>query len=630
MRRGTLLKKLSLLVLFSIVALLYCQIISAQTTFTNVAREAGLWEVKRFFSMAPVWGDYDNDGDLDIYVTHGDWVGWRMEGDVFFRNNDDGTFTDVTEEAGLDENTGDNDHAGFLDYDNDGDLDLYVYNSTDIDDRIALYQNNGDGTFDDVTQEAGTSLEPGLYWSATFSDYNNDGHLDIYVTRMWNPNVFFESNGDGTFTDQTDKAGIGDSSSCVNVASGDYDNDGDMDIYLANGTGGGESQPIVLYRNNGDGTFMDVAEEAGVDGKRMGRSVAFLDYDNDGNLDIYAAGVRGTPIRLYHNNGDGTFTDATKEAGVLIGGNNERLTVGDYDNDGYMDIFLMSWGQMAKLYHNNGDGTFTNVTGESGIQVSGKAGGCAFADYDNDGDLDLYAASIGGGDALYRNEGNDNHWLHIKAVGSIGEIPINIKRTNKDGVGARVIVQAGELSMVREINPGCSRGYNPLIAYFGLGQNAVADSVEIRWPSGQLTNLINVPADQMIAVTEGKEGYEKIDVEPVKHIAVEPQGKFVTTWAKIKRNKLYQNYPNPFNPETWISYQLAKSADVTIHIYDQLGQSVRTLKLGHKKEGGYLERAQSAYWDGKNDAGESVASGIYFYRLEAGGFSQTHKMTLLK
>jgi len=624
-----LLKKLSLLILSSIVIFSYCSAVSAKTTFTNVAKAAGLREVRRSSSMAPVWGDYDNDGDLDIYVAHGNWAGWTMEGDVFFRNNGDGTFTDVTEEAGLDKNTGDNDHAGFLDYDNDGNLDLYVYNSTDVDDRIALYHNNGDGTFTDVTEEAGTGLEPGHYWSATFSDYNNDGHLDIYVTRVWNnPNIFFESNGDGTFTDQTDRAGIGDSSSCVNVISGDYDNDGDMDIYLANG-GGNFTAPATFYRNNGDGTFTDVTEKAGVDCDKGGRCTAFFDYDNDGDLDIYAGG--GRPIRLYRNNGDGTFTDVAKEAGVLLIPAFERLTVGDYDNDGYMDIFVMPWNKSRILYHNNGDGTFTDVAKETGVQpAQGRVGGCAFADYDNDGDLDLYIANLGGYDALYRNEGNDNHWLHIKCTGSIGDIPVNVKRTNKDGVGARVIIQAGQLSMIREINPGCSRGYNPLIAYFGLGQNTTADSLEIRWPSGQVTTLANVPADQMIEVKEGVEGYKKIEVEPVKQIAVEPQGKLVTTWAKVKKNKLYQNYPNPFNPETWIPYQLAKSANVAIRIYTQSGQLVRTLKLGHKKEGIYQEKSQAAHWDGRNDVDEPVASGVYFYRFEAGDFCQIRKMTVVK
>jgi len=155
-----------------------------------------------------------------------------------------------------------------------------------------------------------------------------------------------------------------------------------------------------------------------------------------------------------------------------------------------------------------------------------------------------------------------------------------------------------------------------LTAHFGLGQNAQAESVEIRWPSGQVDVLHNVPANQFIVVEESK--------------AVKPQGKFATTWGEVKCNRLYQNYPNPFNPETWIPYQLAEPVDVVLCIYNQSGQLVRTLRLGHKETGIYLEKSHAGYWNGRNEAGEPVASGIYFYRLEAGDFCQTRRMTVLK
>lgn len=604
-------KKTFLLISFSVAVLSFCLTTFARTTFTNVTKEAGL-EGTPIQGSSPVWGDYDNDGDLDLYVAYSDWGFWTMGPDVFYRNNGNGTFTDVTKKAGLEKNKGACPHASFLDYDNDGYLDLYLCNSTEVDDRILLYHNNGDGTFTDVTENAGINID-WFSWSSGFADYDNDGDLDIYITLGRKNNVFYENNGDGTFSDATDKAGLGDDSREANVASGDYDNDGDMDIYIANGIAA--NKPTVLYHNNGDGTFTDVANKAGVNDNRSEHTVAFFDYDNDGDLDIYKVGGI-SPSYLYRNNGDGTFTDVANKAGVWLS-NGERLTVADYDNDGYMDIFVMQWNKPRILYHNNGDGTFTDVAKEVGVNAQGKAGGCAFADYDNDGNLDLYVANIGGTDALYRNNSNDNNWLHIKAIGI---------RSNKGGVGARVMVRAGELSMIREINPGCSRGYNVLTAYFGLGQNTKAESVEIRWPSGQVDVYNSINANQRITVKEGvswRRGF-------VGEGAVRKMGRIPTTFGEIKRSALLQNFPNPFNPETWIPYQLAEPVEVTIRIYSQSGQLVRTLRLGHKKAGIYLSKSHTGYWDGRNEASEFVASGVYFYQLEGGDFCQSRRMAVLK
>jgi len=608
----------------------------AQTTFINVAKEAG---VDAFFqSVAPVWGDYDNDGDLDLYVTGGDWVDNIMVADVLYRNNGDGTFTEATAEAGLGKSKGDSRHAGFLDYDNDGYLDLYVSNPVwdanfeNFKGQVLLYHNKGDGTFAEVSEDAGIEILNWFSYAGGFADYNNDGFLDMYITANWDRNVLYQNNGDGTFTNVAEKAGVenfvgGQGDGGFNFTSGDYDNDGDMDIYLPGG-GGLDLGPAVLYRNNGDGTFTDVAEKAGITDKSNGRGSAFFDYDNDGDLDLITVGGT-TPLHLYRNNGDGTFIDVAWKEAKLIPSTFERLTVGDYDNDGYMDIYLMPWGRLRVLYHNNGDGTFKDVTQEAGVGgFATRSGGCAFGDYDNDGDLDLFASNLGGFNELFRNEGNDNNWLRIKCVGT---------RSNKDGVGARVKVQAGELSMIREINSGCSQGHNVLEAHFGLGQNAKADSVEIRWPSGPVVKegeevipgrtdvFHNVPANQFIVVKEGVGIVGMIEGK-----AVEPQGKVFITWGKVKSNRLYQNYPNPFNPETWIPFRLAKASDVTIRIYHQSGQLVRTLRLGYKEAGTYLEKSQAGYWDGRNETGEPVASGVYFYRLEAGNFSQTRKMTVLR
>lgn len=610
------------LIIIGVLALVYCISISAafaQVTFTNVTREAGL-AGQGPNSLAVAWGDYDNDGDLDLYVAHSGWSTLMEEADVFYRNNGDGTFTDATAEAGLGENKGAALHAGFLDYDNDGYLDLYVNdnNVTIPNSIVILYHNNGDGTFTDVTDDAELQVPPS-WWgfdpSGTFGDYDNDGYLDMYFARYGVPNLLYENNGDGTFTDATDRAGVG-YSVCVstNIASGDYDDDGDLDIYLSNANFDRANltlQPTVLYRNNGDGTFTDVAKEAGVSEKKDGHSVAFFDYDNDGDLDIYSLGWE-PPTCLYRNNGDGTFTDVAEEAGV-IDGRAARLTVGDYDNDGYMDIFVKEEGP-ARLYHNNGDGTFTDVAKEAGVWHQQGAGGCAFADYDNDGDLDLFVARP---DVLYRNDGKDNNWLHVKPVGTV---------SNRDGIGARVMVQAGELSMMREINSGHARSRPEMAAHFGLGMNTSADRIEIRWPSGQVDVFQNVPANQFIVVQEG--------LGMIGNRAVEPDGKITASWGGVKGDRysfmLEQNFPNPFNPDTWLPYTLAHDTHVIIYVYDAAGHLVRTLNLGHKQPGYYTSKDRAAYWDGRNEAGEPLASGVYFYTLQAGSYRATRKLSIMR
>jgi len=332
---------------------------------------------------------------------------------------------------------------------------------------------------------------------------------------------------------------------------------------------------------------------------------------------------------LYRNNGNKTFTDIQAwNAGVGLS-HGERVTACDYDNDGYMDIYAMQWMDSGRfLFHNNGDGTFMDVAKELGIIRDGPANGCAFADYDNDGFLDLYSCSLWQ-HSLYHNEGNDNNWLKIKLVGSIGDIPVNIKRTNKDGIGSRITVQAGKLSIIREINTGCSRGYIPTIAHFGLGQNSKIDKLIIRWTSGQVTELQDIQANQFIVVKEGLGITGTIETK-LRPKAVKPNGKLATTWGETKKDRLYQNYPNPFNPETWIPFTLSKDGKVVVEIYNSNQHLVRTIDLGIKPAGDYLTMDRAAYWDGKNDDREVLASGVYFYTIKAGDFTDTGKMVIIR
>jgi len=492
--------------------------------FTDIAVEKNMAKVDG--GRGSAWGDYDNDGDLDIFA-----VG-NFAPHVLYRNNGDGTFTDVAAQAGVADPRG-GWGCLFADYDNDSDLDIYVTrNGWFGAGENTLYRNNGDGTFTDVTKESGVE-DPETSFCAAFGDYDNDGYLDLYIADGvlgdGAPNVLYHNNGDGTFTDVAAQAKVDHRGKAIGTAFGDYDKDGYLDIHVAN-----VAQPNVLYHNNGDGTFTDVTEKAGMKLPiTSGFVTFFLDYDNDEDLDIFISNfgsfqafiesqIAGEALQdsdrqmLYRNNGDGTFTDVTKDAGLYKSFGSMGANFGDIDNDGYLDIYLANGGpQMGRLepdalFHNNGDGTFSDITDVAGIDSIGKGHGATFGDYDGDGDLDIYVP-VGGpfsGDQwpnrFYRNEGNSvakgetvvhNHWLVIKTVGV---------KSNRDGIGAKLTMTAGNLKLYAEVSGGCGFGStNSLPVEFGLGNNNRAEIVKIQWPSGVVDTLVNVSANQIIKVTEG-------------------------------------------------------------------------------------------------------------------------------
>lgn len=314
--------------------------------FSDVAAKAGVDD--RAVGQIAASGDYDADGYPDLYV------GNLNQPHVLYRNNGDGTFANATGPAGI-RNRGDIWDAGFLDYDNDGHLDLYVINH--IKSPSVLYHNNGDGTFTNVILTTGIDATSDSH-RALFMDYDNDGHLDIYIMKRGS-NILCRNNGNNTFTDVTDTAGVGNAGEGWDGAFLDYDNDGDMDLFMVNHI----HEPSALYRNNGDGTFSDVNREAGLTEIRHRDGCAIGDYNNDGYLDILVVTYHEENL-LYRNNGDGTFTESSATAGLheLTGG--ERAIFVDYDNDGYLDLYLTNHQVSGPdvLYRNNGDGTFSNVT----------------------------------------------------------------------------------------------------------------------------------------------------------------------------------------------------------------------------------------------------------------------------
>lgn len=495
--------------------------------------------------------DYDNDGRLDIFFTNGAKIDDPMpDGKLpdksdhrfwnrLYHQNADGTFTDVTEKAGLTGMPQNYYTMGVAvgDYDNDGFEDIYVtgYGGN------TLYHNNGDGTFTDVTKHAGVAAG-GWSASAGFFDYDNDGKLDLFVTRYvdWSfrnnrycgeqkpgyraychpdnyngvTNILYHNNGDGTFTDVSAKAGIANpEGKGLGVSFADYDGDGFTDIFVAN-----DSVQSFLYHNNGNGTFTEVGLLAGIsyneDGKTFaGMGADFSDFDNDGHPDIVVTDLSNERYHLFHNNGDGTFRDVTNQSGVggatfTFSGWSTHLF--DYDNDGWKDLFVAQGHVMdtidqtspnlkylePPLLLKNESGHFVRVVPGAVFQKEWAGRGAAFGDIDNDGDVDIVVSNVGQRAYVLRNDGgNRRNWLGIQTIG---------RKSNRDGIGCRVkVVSASGLAQYFTVNTAVgylSASDKRLMA--GLGGDSTAKLVEIRWPSGAVQRFENVKAGQMLKAIE--------------------------------------------------------------------------------------------------------------------------------
>ena len=490
--------------------------VGRDSLFTDMAANLKMDKVDG--GRGSAWGDYDNDGDEDIVA-----VG-TYQPHVLYRNNGNGTFTNVADQAGIADPRG-GWGSLFADYDNDGFLDLYITRGGwSGAAENTLYHNNGDGTFTDVTHTAGVA-DPQSSFCAAWADYDNDGYLDLYIADGvigdGAANVLYRNNGDGTFTNIAESAGVANTGNSLGTAWGDYDKDGYIDLHVVN-----FGQSNVLYRNNGDGTFTDVTPTTGMTLPVTDAFVTFfLDVDNDADLDIFisnsgsfqafiagqitgAAPHDGDRQVLYRNNGDGTFTDVTRESGLYHAFGAMGANFGDIDSDGYLDIYLATGApQMGRLerdalFRNNGDGTFTDATLALGLGNIGKGHGVTFGDVDTDGDVDIYVP-VGGafiGDQwhnlFYQNTGTGNNWLTLKLVGV---------KSNRDGIGAKVTLRVGDSVIYREVSGGCGFGStNSLSLEIGLGKHTKVNTLEIVWPSGQVDTHRNLSVNQKRVITEGK------------------------------------------------------------------------------------------------------------------------------
>lgn len=560
----------------SVFAFIIASTALCQTSFTDVTSEAGLIDFN--YSVGAAWGDYNNDGYPDIYLVN------LGQGNVFYSNNGDGTFDDITAQSG----TGDN-GAGvgcaWGDYDNDGLLDLFASNRPGM---HRLYRNLGDSSFIDMAPGYGMSDPTGWGESVAWADYDNDGFIDLYVLRMNQSNILYRNIDGGDFEDVTDIAGVGHYGPGEGVAWCDYDNDGDQDIYAVNAQGYN-----LLYRNNGDGTFSDYTDSAGIRHSGYSYGCSWGDYDNDGDFDLYVG--RNGNNKLYRNNGDGTFEDAGAEAGVDAYAFTLGVAWEDYDNDGWLDLHLAVHQGDDILFRNSGDGTFEDVTAEAGVHNYYNGRGDIWGDYNNDGFPDLYVTNHdGSANVLFRNEGNNNHFLNVRLTGTM---------SNRSAIGSKIICVSGDLRMMRQVEGGSGfASQNSMEVHFGSGDNDYIDSLCIYWPSGAVQILTALQADQFLEITETETGVN------------ENRGSIPD------RNLLSGNYPNPFNSSTVIEYHVPCGSDIKLEIFNLMGQKITTLVNGHQAEGNKTIRWNAA----------AQPSGIYFCRLDAGNNICVRRMTLLK
>ena len=542
--------------------------------FVNVAQQVGIAQAKTIYGderknryllettgCGAAFIDYDNDGWLDIFLVNGTRLDGlpkdQMPTNHLYRNNGDGTFTDVTQKAGL-MRTGWGQGVCIGDFNNDGKDDIFVsYFGNN-----ALYKNNGNGTFTDVADKAGVANNKSKWGSGcAFVDYDRDGNLDLFVasyidldlktaplpetgpclykgvTVACGPpgltggvNMLFHNNGDGTFTDVSEKAGIRKTGGTygLGVLVADFDNDGFADIYVAN-----DSAPATLYHNNKNGTFTDIAIEAGcafsIDGKpQAGMGVTAGDFDRDGLLDIFKTNFSGDTSTLYHNAGKATFDDITFPAG--IGSVTRWLGWGcgflDVDNDGWLDIFLVNghvypevekltteagYQQRKVLYRNLRNGKLEDVSDKVGgaVMQPSSARGCAFGDYDNDGDIDILINPVNAMPELLRCDStNGNNWITIKVVGV---------KSNRSGINTRIKCYTDEATLIDEVRSGGSYySQNDLRVHFGLGKQSKVKKLEVYWTSGQVDTITDIAANQFITVKEGSGLVKAIPASKVK------------------------------------------------------------------------------------------------------------------
>jgi hypothetical protein len=569
---------------------------------------AGLTSVQRGFAGGVAAGDYNNDGYVDLYVIRGD-VGPNL----LFKNMKNGTFQEVGASAGVNVTGARGSGPAFADWDGDGWLDLLIGGIETT--TPTLFRNLGNGTFQNVTATSGVSYTDDTF-SSTFGDYDRDGDIDIFMTHWGAPQIMYghlwRNNGTGTFTSVDTLAGfvefgpnLFENLFTANFA--DINNDDWPDLLLASDFGTSE-----IYRNDVDGTFTCVTTPVIYEDNGMGAAVA--DYDADGDLDWFVSSIYDTcgcfrtGNRLYRNSGTGTFTDVTDAAGVRVGYWGWGSTFVDLDNDGHLDLFHVNgWGPP---FEQDPARLFMSDGDATFTEMAGLAGvahtgrGLGVSCFDLERDGDL---------DLFIANNSGAPVLYRNAGGSNKYLTIKLKGNapNTEGIGARVLVTIGATTQMREIKAGCNYvSQDPAEAHFGLGNATVVNQVRVEWPNGQVTTVNNVPVNHYWVISQS--GITGLHEGPAPAAR---GGDILFAGAG----------PNPFAAAATFRFHLPAAAPAVVRIFDAAGRSVRTL---HDAVG--AAGAGALAWDGRDAAGAAVPAGTYLYRLESMGRSFQGKLTLIR